>query len=87
MGDFSKMIELLRAGRSTLSPSQLARLVMEEAGGEAGQFFLINVLDEAFPEIPFRVIIRAGRWHQVCQDGMSDAEFDALLSPWLGRDG
>ena len=86
MKNFTELIELLRAERPSSSPSQLARIVVREANVEVGQFYLINVFDEAFPEIPFRDMIRASRWHQVCKNGISDAEFDAMLSPWFNND-
>jgi hypothetical protein len=50
-----------------------------------GQFFLINVFCEAFPEIPLRQMKRASRWHGVCKDGLSDEEFNEMLRPFFDR--
>jgi len=83
MKQFTEIAKLVRSARSTLAPSQLAHLVIEKAEGEVGQFYLINVFAEAFPEIPLQQVKRASRWHCLCVDGMSDAEFDAILSPWI----
>ena len=83
MKHFTEIAELLRSDQSGLSPAQLAHLVIQEAGGEVGQFYLINVFAEAFPFIPLQQVIRASRWHGVCYNGMNDTEFNAMLSRWI----
>ena len=83
MKHFTEIAKLVRSARSRLKPSQLAYLVIEQADGEVGQFYLISVFAEAFPEIPLQQVKRASRWHCLCDNGMSDAEFDAMLSPWI----
>ncbi|MCU0796291.1 MAG: hypothetical protein MUF31_10190 [Akkermansiaceae bacterium] len=84
MKHYSEMAELMRIARANMLPSQLAHMVILHADGDVGQFYLITVFAEAFPEVPLQQIKRASRWHRVCNNGMSDAEFDAMLSPWFG---
>ena len=83
MKHYSEMAELIRAARANLAPSQLALMVIQHAEGEVGQFYLINVFAEAFPEVSLQQLKRASRWHRVCDNGMSDTEFDSMLSPWF----
>lgn len=65
------------------SPVALARLAIRMMGADKGQFFLINVFAEAFPEMPLRYLKQASRWHEVCRGGMSDEEFDHMLKPFI----
>jgi hypothetical protein len=67
------------------SPSELAEIARNRCQGEMGQFFLINVFCEAFPEIPLRQMKRASRWHGVCIGGLSDEEFNEMLRPFFDR--
>lgn len=83
MKNYIELAALVRSAPSSLSPSKLAHLVIQKAEGEVGQFYLINVFAEAFPDIPLQQLKRASRWHCVCDNGMSDTEFDAILSPWI----
>lgn len=51
--------------------------------GRLSQGILITFFKSAFPEIPLRVLLEAGAWHRVSGGGLTDAEFDALLAPWI----
>lgn len=75
--------QLAESNATVLSASQLGHFIVNNAGGEVGSFYLIHVFHEAYPEIPFRDLIRACFWQGVCEKGMSDAEFDARLSRWV----
>ncbi|EDM78393.1 hypothetical protein PPSIR1_06076 [Plesiocystis pacifica SIR-1] len=49
---------------------------------------LVGVFGRAFPGIPLEVALEALVWHRLAPDGngMSDAEFDALLGKWIADD-
>ena len=36
-------------------------------------------------DVPLQQLKRASRWHRVCENGMSDEEFDAMLSQWISN--
>lgn len=75
----------LREKPCRCSPASLARLAIRMMGAQKGQFLLINAFSEAFPEMPLGHLKRASRWHRVCDGGMSDAEFDQMLKPFIPR--
>jgi hypothetical protein len=74
----------LRSEKGRLTPVELAELLDRLTGGGLSQSMLVTCFRQAFPEIPLRVLIRAGAWKRVSRGGLSDEGFNELLRPWLG---
>lgn len=51
------------------------------------QSALVGYFKRAFPDIPLRVLLDAGAWNRVSDGGLSDDQFDELLSRWFPSDG
>jgi hypothetical protein len=79
-----EIVERLRREVDTMSPIQLADLLDSLLPDGVGQFPLLSFFKRAFPLIPLQTLIQANRWKRLCDKGLSDDEFDALLNPWLG---
>lgn len=78
------IIYALRARRGGLSPVQMAEYLGNMANGGLSQGTMIMFFSRAFPEIPLLVLREAGGWQRLSNGGLTDAEFTALLQPWLG---
>jgi hypothetical protein len=81
-----EVLEALRSKRGRQTPVELAELLDRLTGGHRSQGTLVMYFKRAFPEIPLRVVIDASAWSRVRDGvvGLSDAEFNELLRPWLG---
>jgi hypothetical protein len=70
-----------------MSPVELATLIDELTDGGLSQGTMIMRFKEAFPDIPLRVLLDAGGWNRVSGGSLTDEEFNALLAPWLKKEG
>ena len=63
---------------------EIAELLNDTPNGltESTLVFLFTL---AFPDLPFRTLRDACGWHRVTNGGLTDDEFSAMLSPWLGK--
>jgi hypothetical protein len=80
-----EILAALRQDRN-LSPVHVAEHLDELLGDDAlTDARIVFYFFRAFRDIPLRVLRDAEGWHRVqSSGGISDAEFNALLSPWLG---
>jgi hypothetical protein len=81
-----EILAALREARD-LPPVGVAERLDELLGDERlTDSRLVFYFFRAFGDIPLRVLRDAEGWHRVqASGGLSDAEFDELLSPWLGE--
>ena len=87
MTDEQIIVELRELGRH-LSASALARRLADMLpDGIITQSLMVTLFWRAFPEIPLRSLLDGGAWHRASGGGMTDDELDALLGPWLPRNG
>jgi hypothetical protein len=77
------ILDNLRAARGRLSPVKIADLLDDLTGGKLSDAAIVTYFKRAFPEIPLRTLLEAGAWERISGGGMSDEEFNTLLSPWL----
>lgn len=79
----TEVLTELRRLASTQTPVQLVETL---AALRSKEFLAASEMEVwlhlAFPDIPVRVLRTAGAWHRVSDGGMSDEEFNALLSPY-----
>jgi hypothetical protein len=54
-------------------------------GRALSQFALTSYFSRAFPEVPLRVLTEAGDWHRIVDGGMTDQDFNELLSIYLAH--
>ena len=78
-----EIIELLRTSARESTAVAVAAVLDQIVPGGLTQGSMIAYFKRAFPEIPMRTLLDAGGWHRVSAGGLSDADFDALLRPWL----
>ncbi|WP_157595657.1 hypothetical protein [Plesiocystis pacifica] len=69
-------------------PHVLAQVLAKLLGRELCGRVIVGGLGQAFPTIPLDELLKATIWRRVTADGdgMSDAEFDALLGKWIADD-
>ena len=79
-----EIIKLLRDKQRQLSAVELANVINEITKGKLSQGTLITYFKRAFPSIPLRTLLESGAWYRVSNGGLSDEDFNLLLSPWLG---
>lgn len=82
MTDDEILEELRRVGRNCAA-IQVAETLDVLADGGLNQGTLITYFKRAFPQIPLGVMLNAGGWSRVSGGGVSDKEFEDMLSPWL----
>lgn len=78
-----EVISALRAAAGQKTACQMAELLGTWLDGGLTQGAIVTYFKRAFPAIPLRVLLQAEVWTRVNAGGMTDAEFDALLGPWL----
>lgn len=78
-----EIIDALRAAHPARRPHELAILLGELRAEPVSQGSVATYFKRAFPSIPLRVLLEAGAWHRVSAGHMSDADFDALIGPFL----
>lgn len=78
-----QVLDMLRAHRNRLSAVELAELLRDGASEGLTQGTLVTYFKRAFPDLPLRVLLDAGAWIRVSDGGMTDAQFEEHLMPWL----
>jgi hypothetical protein len=78
-----EIIERLQCAGAGRSATELAELLDHLAGGGLSYGTLVTYFKRAFPRVPLRVLLDAGRWSRIGGNSMSDAQLDELLRPWL----
>jgi hypothetical protein len=78
-----EILEVLRAQRNRLSAVELAEILRDGAKEGLTQGTLVTYFKRAFPDLPLRVLLDAGAWCRVSDGGMTDAQFEEHLTPWL----
>lgn len=79
-----ELLETLRAEAENLNAVEMADL-LERLNGGISQFSMTSCFKSAFPEIPLRELILASGWNRLSSGGLSDQDFNEMLSPWLPR--
>lgn len=67
-------------------PHALARTLAEYLSREISAQLVVSGFLRAFPSVPLEVLLKACQWSAVSAGEMTDAEFDALLGPYIARD-
>lgn len=79
-----EILGLLRVHRNRFSAVELADILRDGAKEGLTQGTLVAYFKRAFPDLPLRVLLDAGAWNRVSGGGMTDAQFEEHLMPWLG---
>jgi hypothetical protein len=79
----SEIIEALRLEGTGLTGVQLAELLDKLTAGQLSDATMVTYFKRAFPAIPLKVLLDAGRWKRVSYCDLSDEEFNELLRPYL----
>lgn len=87
MKDEEIIRRLQEAARAGAPPAQVAHILDEIAPEGLQQSSLTMFLKQAFPRLPLRTLLEAGAWRAVSDGGISDEDFNQLLSPYLGDPG
>lgn len=77
------IIRAIQRSARTSSASGVAFELEGIAPGGLTQASVISYFKRAFPQIPLRTLIEAGGWRRLSAGELDDADFDALLRPWL----
>ncbi len=76
-----EVIRCLReAAGAGASPVEVANLLGQLCEQGLHQSTLTMYFKRAFPRLPLRTLLEAGAWRGVCAGGMSDDDFNRLLS-------
>jgi len=79
-----EIISVLQGESRHRGATELGELLSTLLDDRLSQGSLISYFKRSFPEIPLRTVTEASAWSRVGGD-LSDAEFNAMLKPWLPR--
>ncbi len=79
----SEIVSALRSYAVNHTAAETAAFLLQMHGGKLDSFPFISYFTNAFPEIPFRLVIRTSAWHGRYAGGFSDEEVNDMLKQWI----
>lgn len=79
----TEIITALRAYAVNHTAAEVAAFLLQMHNGALAPFPFISYFAEAFPDIPFRLVIRLSAWQGRYKGGFSDEEVNTMLEQWI----